>query len=129
MKIAKTVATRSTCTRAMVGAVLVSQNRIVSTGYNGSPPGATHCIEDGCLIHKGHCIRTIHAEVNAIINLEHHYDDLILYCTHQPCCECYKLLTALGVKEIYYAHPYPDPKRNIFWEDTRRVPKMEKVGG
>lgn len=114
MSIAKMVATRSTCERAMVGAVLVHDKRIVATGYNGSPPGAVHCIDEGCLIVNNHCIRTIHAEMNALLNLEHQYKDLELFCTHQPCLECYKALTVAGVKHIYFYHPYKDDRRTTF---------------
>lgn len=111
MTIAKLVALRSTCSRAHVGAVLVSNNRIVATGYNGAPPGGIHCIDHGCLMHNNHCIRTIHAEQNALLNLEHKYDSLTLYCTHQPCWNCYKSLLVAGVKEINYLTPYDSPER------------------
>ena len=110
LEIAKLVAERSTCLRAKVGAVLVHKNRIVSTGYNGSPPGAKHCIDDGvgCLEVAGHCIRTIHAELNAILHLEHNYDELELYCTHSPCINCLKAMITINVKHIYYRISYPD---------------------
>src|SRR3990167_7252863 len=98
MKITKLVALRSTCDRLKVGAVLVHKNRIVSTGYNGSPPGAGHCIDKGCLMYKRHCIRTIHAEMNALLNLERNYDSLTLYCTHTPCLECFKALITKNVQ-------------------------------
>ena len=67
MNIAKDVATRSTCPRASVGAVIVKDNHILSTGYNGAPPGEPHCIEVGCLMLNNHCERTIHAETNAVV--------------------------------------------------------------
>ena len=66
MDIAKEVAKRSTCPRASVGAVIVKDNRILSTGYNGAPPKEPHCTEVGCLMKNNHCERTIHAETNAI---------------------------------------------------------------
>ena len=66
MNIAREVASRSTCPRASVGAVIVKNRRILSTGYNGAPPGEPHCSEVGCLIENNHCERTIHAETNAV---------------------------------------------------------------
>ena len=67
LSIAKEIASRATCPRASVGAVIVRDNRILSTGYNGSLPGEPHCIEVGCLMVNGHCERTVHAETNAIV--------------------------------------------------------------
>ncbi len=67
IRIAKEVAARSTCQRASVGAVIVKENRILATGYNGAPEGEDHCTEEGCRMYDGHCIRTIHAEENAIL--------------------------------------------------------------
>lgn len=66
IRIAKEVASRSTCPRAAVGAVIVQDNRILATGYNGAPTGAPHCTEVGCQVVDGHCIRAVHAEINAI---------------------------------------------------------------
>jgi dCMP deaminase len=83
MNIAKDVATRSTCPRASVGAVIVKDNRILSTGYNGSPPGESHCIEVGCLMINNHCERTIHAETNAVVQAAKfgvNIDGSTLYC-------------------------------------------------
>jgi len=66
LNIARAVATRATCPRASVGAVIVKNNRIISTGYNGAPAGEPHCTEVGCLMEDGHCQRAIHAETNAV---------------------------------------------------------------
>lgn len=131
MEIAKTVSKRSTCNRAMVGAVLVDNktNAIVATGYNGSIPGAPHCIDRGCLLVNYHCVRTVHAEMNAICHLEHSYDNLILYCTHQPCANCTKALAMVNVREVYFLSDYIDPVRdNIINEMVghKRI-KMIKV--
>lgn len=112
MQLAIMVAERSTCNRARVGAVLVANKRIVSTGYNGSVPGALHCLDVGCLLHKGHCIRTSHAEINAILNMEHSHENMELYCTHAPCWNCYKALKAIDVKRIYCLIPYLDEQRD-----------------
>ena len=112
LKIAQLVSQRSTCERAQVGAVLVYNNRIVSTGYNGSIAGEPHCTEVGCLMFDNHCIRTIHAEMNALLHLEHSYVGLSLYCTHEPCKDCFKNLWASGVKGIYFLKEYADQERD-----------------
>ena len=132
MKIAQTVAERSTCSKAKVGAILVDPktNRIVSTGYNGSMAGDLHCIDVGCLeldLHNGHgpsCIRTIHAELNAVLHLEHRYDWLDLYATHQPCYNCIKPLVVAKVKTIYYIQPYKDEARDLFLDKCNYQVKM-----
>lgn len=112
MGIAKLVAKRSTCPRASVGAVLIYNKRIVSTGYNGSASGTPHCSDIGCLLEHGHCRRTVHAEMNALLHLEHTYPDLILFCTHQPCYQCIKALITCNVKTIIYSKPYADKLRD-----------------
>ena len=130
MVIALTVAERSTCNRAKVGAVLVDnrRNRIVGMGYNGSVSGAPHCIDVGCLMSHGHCKRTIHAEENAVLNLEHFYSNLTLYSTHQPCAECYKRLVAANVKAIFYLEPYKDRIRDkLIKELKNKAPLMVKL--
>jgi len=114
MKIAKVVADRSTCCRAKVGCVLVDTetNTIVATGYNGSVKEAPHCEDVGCLLVNGHCKRTIHAELNAVLHLERRYSKLNLYSTHQPCLECYKALVSANVNMMYYLEPYKDEVRD-----------------
>lgn len=114
MMIADNVAKRSTCSRAQVGAVLVNPDtkRIVAMGYNGSPKGAKHCIDTECLMSDGHCIRTIHAELNAVLNLEKNYDDLHLYSTHQPCLQCTKVLVGANVSKVFFRHEYIDQERD-----------------
>ncbi len=116
MDIAKLTAKRSTCDRAMVGAVAVKDNRIIMSGYNGSPKGLAHCTEASHLMVEGHCIRTVHAEQNVItqcakkgISLER----ATIYVTHFPCMLCCKLLLSAGVKEVLYDQIYGDVK-NIF---------------
>lgn len=112
MEIARTVATRATCPRASVGAVLARQHRILTTGYNGAPRGAAHCTEAGCMIVDGHCLRATHAEANAIVQGALHgvsLEGATAYCTHQPCAGCSKLLISAGVVRIVYADAYPDP--------------------
>ena len=91
MNIALEVARRSTCPRAQVGAIIVRDKRILTTGYNGAPSGLPHCTEVGCLMRGGHCVRTLHAEQNAIIQGALHGVSVkggTIYVTHQPCLIC-----------------------------------------
>ncbi len=111
MQIAHTVATRATCPRASVGAVLVREHRILTTGYNGAPRGVAHCTDVGCTLADEHCVRATHAEANAIVQGALHGIELqgaIAYCTHQPCVGCSKLLISAGVVKIVYDRAYPD---------------------
>jgi len=112
MHVAESVATRATCPRASVGAVLVREHRILTTGYNGAPRGVAHCSEAGCEIVGDHCIRAVHAEANAIVQGALHgvgLEGAIAYCTHQPCVGCAKLFISAGVLKIVYRDPYFDP--------------------
>lgn len=100
---------RSTCTRLEVGATLVKEKRIIAGGYNGSVSGDTHCIDEGCYIVDGHCIRTIHAEMNALLQcakLGISTNESEIYVTHFPCLQCTKSLLQAGVKKIHYLHNY-----------------------
>jgi dCMP deaminase len=109
MNIAATVATRSTCDRAAVGAVLVRDKRILTTGFNGSPAGLSHCDEIGHLMVDGHCVRTTHAEANAVIQAALHgisSKGSVCYVTHFPCLNCTKILINAGVNEIIYLTSY-----------------------
>ena len=111
MQIARTVATRATCPRASVGAVIVREHRILTTGYNGSPRGVAHCTEVGCTMDNGHCLRATHAEANAVVQGALYgvsVDGAVAYCTHQPCVNCSKLLISAGVTKIVYDVGYPD---------------------
>jgi dCMP deaminase len=116
MRIAHEVATRSTCPRLAVGAVIVRDKRILTTGYNGSPSGMPHCDEVGCLIRvvdgRESCQRTLHAEQNAIIQAAYHGVQITgasIYSTHQPCLMCVKMIMNAGIEEVHYAGGYPDP--------------------
>lgn len=108
--ITKIVATRSTCDRAMVGCVIVNKdNRIVSTGYNGSVTGNPHCDDVGHTLRDGHCIATIHAEMNALLYCAKEgisVNNCSAYITHFPCLNCTKSLIQAGIKEIYYIEDY-----------------------
>ena len=110
MEITKMVATRSTCDRALVGCVLVNEdNRIVSTGYNGSVAGNAHCDDVGHTMREGHCIATIHAEMNALLYCAKEgisVKSCKAYVTHFPCLNCTKALIQAGISEIYYLNSY-----------------------
>jgi dCMP deaminase len=119
MQIATVVATRSTCMRRQVGALLVLNKRILSTGYNGAPSGLSHCLEVGCLREqlkvpsgeRHELCRGLHAEQNAIIQAAVHgvaIKDSVLYCTHYPCALCAKMLVNAGVKSLVLSENYPD---------------------
>ena len=120
MQIAELVATRSTCLRRSVGAVIVKNKRILATGYNGAPSGVRHCREVGCLREKlqvesgkmHELCRGIHAEQNAIIQAAYHgvsVKGASLYCTNRPCSICAKMIINAGIKKIYYQSGYADP--------------------
>ena len=110
IKLAHMVAMRGTCDRAYVGCVLVNkENRIVSTGYNGSIKGNPHCDEVGHTMRDGHCIATIHAEMNALLYCAKEgisVNNAKCYVTHFPCLNCTKSLIQAGIKEIYYTNAY-----------------------
>lgn len=108
------LALRSTCRRLSVGATIVKDNRIIAGGYNGSVAGEVHCIDDGCYIEEGHCIRTVHAEMNALLQCAKMgvpTTGAEIYVTHFPCIHCTKSIIQAGISKIYYAenyknHPY-----------------------
>ena len=103
------LASRSTCTRLSVGALIVRDNRVIASGYNGSVSGETHCIDEGCLIQEGHCVRTIHAEVNAVLQCAKYgiaTQGSEVYVTHFPCLNCTKTLIQAGIKRINYIEDY-----------------------
>jgi len=112
MGIAKAVAARSTCTRRKVGAVLVRDGLIVSSGYNGSPEGLEHCVDVGCDVVNGHCVRTVHAEANALIQAGQvgaRTSGATLYTTASPCRACMSLIINARIARVVYAEPYQDP--------------------
>lgn len=119
LSIAQEAAKRSTCLRRQVGAVLVQDKRILATGYNGAPSGIKHCLDVGCLRedlgvasgYRHELCRGLHAEQNAIIQAALHGVSLrgaSLYCTHQPCSLCVKMLINAGVGELVYLEGYSD---------------------
>lgn len=110
MHIAELVSTMGTCDRKRVGCILVKDRRIISTGYNGSMPGLGHCDDIGHLIEDGHCIRTVHAEINALSQCAKYgisCDGSDCYCNTFPCWNCFKALVNSGIKRIFYLDEYP----------------------
>lgn len=100
---------RSSCTRLAVGATIVRDRRVISSGYNGSVSGDAHCTDVGCKVVEGHCVRTVHAEVNAILQCAKFgvpTEDSDLYVTHFPCLNCTKVIIQAGIKNVYYLYDY-----------------------
>jgi dCMP deaminase len=121
MNIARMVATRATCDRKHVGAVLVRDRTLLSTGYNGSIRGLGHCSEEGHMMEDGHCVRTVHAEANAIIQAAKNgvgIDGSTIYTTASPCWPCFKLVANSGVKRIVFGEFYRDER---IFEHARRL--------
>lgn len=115
LRMARLVATRATCPRRRVGAVLVRDDRILATGYNGAVRGAPHCEDAGCLLVRNgdreSCVRSVHAETNALLQCALNgvsSRDSIMFCTDFPCVSCAKALVQAGVREIVYLADYPD---------------------
>ncbi len=117
MSITFQVAKRSTCNRARVGAIIVKDRRILTTGYNGAPAGLPHCDDVGHLMVDGHCVRALHAEQNAIIQAALHGVSVkggTIYVTHQPCLTCAKMIINAGIVRVVYAGDYPDENSRAF---------------
>ncbi|WP_445490307.1 ComE operon protein 2 [Niallia sp. 03133] len=103
------LALRSTCTRLAVGATIVRDKRIIAGGYNGSIAGGVHCIDEGCYVIDNHCVRTIHAEMNALLQCAKFgvaTEGADIYVTHFPCLQCCKAVIQAGIKTVYYANDY-----------------------
>ena len=118
MNVAHLISRRATCTRGHIGAVIVRENSILSTGYNGAPSGLPHCNDTNCRIYRSihpdgtveeNCVNAIHAEINAIAQAAKHgvsIKDSDIYITASPCIHCLKVLINVGIKTIYYDKPY-----------------------
>ena len=107
--IAQFVAKRSTCPRAAVGCVLVREKRLLTTGYNGACAGLDSCLDVGCMVVDGHCLRSVHAEANAIIQAALHgvtTAGATAYVTHTPCVHCAKMLINAGVVRVVFINEY-----------------------
>lgn len=123
------LALRSTCTRLAVGATIVRDKRIIAGGYNGSVAGGTHCIDEGCYVIDNHCVRTIHAEMNALLQCAKFgvpTENAEIYVTHFPCLQCCKSLIQAGIKVIYYANDYKNHPYAIELFEKSNV-KVEQV--
>jgi dCMP deaminase len=113
MRIAQQVATRATCDRKQVGALIVRAKNILATGYNGSIGGLAHCDEEGHMFEDGHCVRTIHAEANAIIQAAKNgvrIEGGTAYVTASPCWGCFKMIANAGLVRIVYGEFYRDQR-------------------
>ena len=122
MSIAQVVSTRSTCQRKYVGAVIVRDKTILSTGYNGSIRGMPHCTDVGHMMEAGHCVATIHAEANAILQAAKNgvmIEGAAIYVTASPCWNCFKQSANAGVRRIVYGE---------FYRDERIFDVAEKIG-
>ena len=130
MSIAEVVARRSTCIRRQVGAVIVSEKRLLTTGYNGAPGGMEHCGESGCIRlqrnvpsgERHELCRGLHAEQNAIIQAALYGVSIregIIYCTHHPCVVCAKMLVNAGIKEVIIKEDYPDELAKSIFQETK----------
>ena len=113
MNIAREVSTRSTCDRKFVGAVIVRDRSILATGYNGSIRGLPHCDEQGHLMEDGHCVRTVHAEANAIVQAARNgvrIEGASIYVTASPCWGCFRLVANAGIVRVSFGEFYREPK-------------------
>lgn len=121
MNLAVQAATRSTCPRKAVGAVIVRDRAVLATGYNGSIRGLPHCTDVGCLMVNGHCVRTVHAEANAILQAAKHgvrLEAAEIYVTASPCWDCFKLIANAGINRVLYGEFYRDERIIEFARDA-----------
>lgn len=114
MAMVKIVASRGTCDRLYTGAILVKNKRIIATGYNGSPPGLPHCQDVGHLLEEGHCVRTIHGELNCLLQAARQggndTEGSTLYSKYSPCVHCVKYIIACAVKRVVVGKIYRNPE-------------------
>ena len=121
LKLAMLASERSTCPRMHCGCVLVKDRFVLTTGYNGSLPGGAHCEEVGCLIVNHHCIRTNHAEINALCQATRHGVTLTgatAYVTNMPCTACAKALIAAGILRVVVFTEYHDTLAETFFTES-----------
>lgn len=140
LRIASVVAGRSTCLRREVGALVVKDKRILTTGYNGAPRGLAHCLEAGCMRNEVRAesgtshelCRGLHAEQNAIIQAAMHGVSIeggVMYSTHQPCVLCTKMIINAGLQAIYYLEPYHDHLAGKLLEEAGVVSEKMSLEG
>jgi len=134
LKLAMLASERATCPRMHCGCVLVSDRYVLSTGYNGSLPGTPHCYTHGCLMVRGHCVRTNHAEINAICQATRHGVTLTgatAYVTNLPCTACAKALITAGIQRVVVFSDYHDTLAEKFFTesgvDLCRLPMPKKT--
>lgn len=127
IQIAREVATRATCDRKHVGCLLVKENHILATGYNGSIPGMDHCDDEGHIMIEGSCVRTTHAEQNALAQAAKYGTSIngaTAYITCEPCWVCFKLLLTCGVKRMVYVEPYNSEDASLKEQKTNILHRM-----
>ncbi len=134
LKLAMLTSERATCPRMHCGCVLVRENNILATGYNGSLPGAPHCYDAGCLVVNDHCVRTNHAEINAICQASKHgisLDGATAYVTNMCCTNCAKALVAAGIRRVVVFTNYHDSLAEQFFAEANvalcRMPIPERT--
>ena len=134
LKLAMLASERATCPRMHCGCVLVRDKFVLATGYNGSLPGTPHCYEEGCMVVNDHCVRTNHAEVNAVSQASQHGVSLAgatAYVTNMPCTNCAKLLVAAGIKRVVVFSGFHDTLAELFFEQAGvsldRLPMPERI--
>jgi dCMP deaminase len=114
MAITKLIATRGTCDRLYAGSILVKNNRIIASGYNGSPAGLDHCNDVGHLLEEGHCVRTIHGEHNALLQAARQgglsTENSTMYTKYSPCIHCTKYVIGCGIKRVVIGKVYRNEK-------------------
>lgn len=118
LKLAMLASERATCPRMHCGCVLVKDRFVLATGYNGSLPGQPHCDEEGCLIVDNHCVRTNHAEINALVQATTHGVNIkasTAYITNMSCTTCAKALIAAGIKRVVVFSDYHDTLATEFF--------------
>jgi len=127
MELAQTAAKRSSCSRANVWAIIVKDWVVLNTWYNWAAKWEKDCLEKGCLIENGHCVRTIHAEENAIINCAKVWVALKwseMYVTHKPCNMCSRKIINAWIEKVYYLYDYWKTKRNIELSDYIEIEQI-----
>ena len=124
LKLAMLASERATCPRMHCGCVLVTHKNVIATGYNGSIPGDDHCEDVGCLIVDNHCVRTVHAEMNALVQAAkrgHAVEGATAYITNMPCTSCAKALISAGVKRVVVFSHYHDTMAEEFFAKAKVV--------